>query len=96
MSDADAAAPTMPFDDDDASLRPVLDRIERLEREVRELQGALGRTGEPAVGAPVTLDHLQRRHIEAVLAGSQTLDAAARTLGIDSSTLYRKRKAYGL
>jgi DNA-binding NtrC family response regulator len=50
----------------------------------------------PAIGAPVTLDALERCHIEAVLAGSQTLDAAARTLGIDSSTLYRKRKAYGL
>ena len=25
-----------------------------------------------------------------------TLEAAARTLGIDGSTLYRKRKAYGL
>ncbi len=48
------------------------------------------------VGAPVSLDTLERRHIEAVLAGSNTLDAAARTLGIDSSTLYRKRKAYGL
>lgn len=48
------------------------------------------------VGAPITLDELQRRHIEAVLAGSDTLDAAARTLGIDASTLYRKRKAYGL
>jgi NtrC-family two-component system response regulator AlgB len=52
----------------------------------------------PAVapGAPVTLDELERRHIEAVLAEAETLDAAARTLGIDSSTLYRKRKAYGL
>ncbi len=50
----------------------------------------------PAVGAPVSLELLERRHIEAVLAGSHTLDAAARTLGIDSSTLYRKRKAYGL
>jgi len=51
----------------------------------------------PAVaGAAMTLDMLERRHIEAILAGSATLDAAARTLGIDSSTLYRKRKAYGL
>ena len=53
-------------------------------------------SSEAAVGAPVTLDLLERRHIEAVLAGCPTLDAAARTLGIDSSTLYRKRKAYGL
>ncbi|KFN49440.1 sigma-54-dependent transcriptional regulator [Arenimonas composti] len=50
----------------------------------------------PVAGAPMTLEVLERRHIEAILAGSPTLDAAARTLGIDSSTLYRKRKAYGL
>ena len=42
------------------------------------------------------LEVLERRHIEAVVANSETLEAAARTLGIDGSTLYRKRKAYGL
>ena len=68
---------------------------------VRQLQQAItpegdGAETEAAVGAPVTLDLLERKHIEAVLAGCPTLDAAARTLGIDSSTLYRKRKAYGL
>jgi NtrC-family two-component system response regulator AlgB len=55
-----------------------------------------GATVPVLVGAPVSLDVLERKHIEAVLAGSNTLDAAARTLGIDSSTLYRKRKAYGI
>jgi NtrC-family two-component system response regulator AlgB len=49
-----------------------------------------------AVGAPVSLEILERRHIEAVMANSETLEAAARTLGIDGSTLYRKRKSYGL
>ncbi|MFY2763184.1 sigma-54-dependent transcriptional regulator [Arenimonas sp. MALMAid1274] len=61
--------------------------------------GAVGTAdaGPPAVaGAPITLDVLERRHIEAILASSDTLDAAARTLGIDGSTLYRKRKSYGL
>ncbi len=47
-------------------------------------------------GAPMTIDLLERRHIEAVIAASETLDAAAKTLGIDGSTLYRKRKAYGI
>jgi NtrC-family two-component system response regulator AlgB len=47
-------------------------------------------------GAPFSLEELERLHIEGVLARSETLEAAARTLGIDSSTLYRKRKAYGL
>jgi NtrC-family two-component system response regulator AlgB len=47
-------------------------------------------------GAPFSLEELERMHIEGVVARSETLEAAARTLGIDSSTLYRKRKAYGL
>ena len=52
----------------------------------------------PAVvpGAPYSLEELERMHIQSVLAKCQTLEAAARTLGIDSSTLYRKRKAYGV
>lgn len=51
---------------------------------------------EVTAGTPITLDQLERLHIERVLADSESLDAAARTLGIDSSTLYRKRKAYNL
>jgi NtrC-family two-component system response regulator AlgB len=47
-------------------------------------------------GAPFSLEELERLHIQSVLARSDTLDAAAKTLGIDSSTLYRKRKAYGV
>ena len=43
-----------------------------------------------------SLDELEKAHIGAVLATSDTLDQAARTLGIDASTLYRKRKQYNL
>ncbi|MBT8767419.1 sigma-54-dependent response regulator transcription factor AlgB [Metapseudomonas boanensis] len=50
----------------------------------------------PRVGDPMSLEELERAHIAGVLAVSGTLDQAARTLGIDSSTLYRKRKLYGL
>jgi NtrC-family two-component system response regulator AlgB len=48
------------------------------------------------IGAELTLEQLERLHVEQVLARSSTLDQAARTLGIDASTLYRKRKAFGL
>ena len=48
------------------------------------------------VGAPMSLEELETAHIAAVLASSNTLDMAARTLGIDTSTLYRKRKQYNL
>jgi two-component system, NtrC family, response regulator AlgB len=49
-----------------------------------------------AIGTDISLEALERQHIEAVLARAETLDEAARILGIDASTLYRKRKAYGL
>ncbi len=48
------------------------------------------------VGGNVTLDQLEAEHIRRVLAATATLDEAALVLGIDPSTLYRKRKRYGL
>ncbi|MEO4048011.1 sigma-54-dependent response regulator transcription factor AlgB [Pseudomonas sp. CAU 1711] len=50
----------------------------------------------PRVGAALSLEQLEKAHIAAVLAASATLEQAAATLGIDVSTLYRKRKQYGL
>ena len=49
-----------------------------------------------AVGEGVPIDAVEVEHIRRVLATSPTLEDAARTLGIDPSTLYRKRKRYGL
>jgi NtrC-family two-component system response regulator AlgB len=51
---------------------------------------------DPMVGAEITLEHLEEVHIKRVLQNSQSLDAAARTLGIDPATLYRKRKRLNL
>jgi len=48
------------------------------------------------VGAMVSLDALEREHIARVVAQSPSLEAAARVLGIDATTLQRKRKRYGL
>ncbi|MEO7251286.1 MAG: sigma-54 dependent transcriptional regulator [Arenimonas sp.] len=47
-------------------------------------------------GAPCSLEELERLHIQSILSSCDTLEAAAKTLGIDSSTLYRKRKTYGV
>jgi two-component system, NtrC family, response regulator AlgB len=57
--------------------------------------------GRPAnkrveVGGQVTLEELEVEHIRRVLAAAPSLDAAAATLGINPSTLYRKRERYGL
>jgi NtrC-family two-component system response regulator AlgB len=48
------------------------------------------------VGSRVTLDQLEAEHIRHILASTPTIDEASTVLGIDPSTLYRKRKRYGL
>ncbi|MET0261657.1 MAG: sigma-54 dependent transcriptional regulator [Rariglobus sp.] len=48
------------------------------------------------VGGRVTLDDLESEHIRRVLALTKTLDDAAKVLGIDPATLYRKRQKLGL
>jgi NtrC-family two-component system response regulator AlgB len=52
--------------------------------------------GDVALGSPVTLEAIEREHIARVVLHSATLESAARTLGIDATTLQRKRKRYGL
>jgi NtrC-family two-component system response regulator AlgB len=64
-----------------------------------ELPAQIGATLPPVkmeVGGAVTLDQLEAEHIRRVLASTPTLEEAATTLGIDPSTLYRKRKKYAL
>ena len=48
----------------------------------------------PHVGGDFTLDEIEREHILRVRRRSETLEDAARILGIDTSTLWRKRKKY--
>jgi NtrC-family two-component system response regulator AlgB len=48
------------------------------------------------VGAQVSLEHLEAEHIRRILQSAATIEEAATILGIDPSTLYRKRKKYGL
>jgi NtrC-family two-component system response regulator AlgB len=49
-----------------------------------------------ALGGRVTLEELEAEHIRRVLTTTSTIEEAAEVLGIDPSTLYRKRKRYGL
>ena len=48
----------------------------------------------PRLGSDVSLEDIEREHIQRVVARAPTLEDAARILGIDSSTLWRKRKKY--
>jgi NtrC-family two-component system response regulator AlgB len=44
----------------------------------------------------LTLEQMERRHIEVVLEQAMTLEEAAEMLGINVATLWRKRRRYGL
>jgi NtrC-family two-component system response regulator AlgB len=46
------------------------------------------------VGGDFSLDAIERAHILSVMAHAHSLDSAAAVLGIDASTLWRKRKRY--
>ena len=49
-----------------------------------------------AIGSDVSLEALEEAHIRSVLQQATSLDAAAKILGIDPATLYRKRKRLNL
>jgi two-component system, NtrC family, response regulator AlgB len=48
------------------------------------------------IPAAASLDDVEREHISRVLAASATLEEAADTLGINVTTLWRKRRRYGI
>ena len=52
--------------------------------------------GRMNIGDLVTLEELEREHIIQVLQKTPDLGTAARVLGIDPATLYRKRKRLSL
>ncbi len=73
----------------------------------RVMEHTLGHSNEPLVaGSPglavaftpsdVSLEDLERQHIQQVLSSASTLEEAAGILGINLSTLWRKRRRYGL
>jgi NtrC-family two-component system response regulator AlgB len=102
-ADAQAALQTYDWPGNVRELQNVIERVVILSRgehiSAREL-GLDTETDElPArlrVGDPVSLETLERAHIAAIVAVCNTLEGAANTLGIDPSTLWRKRKQYGI
>ena len=50
----------------------------------------------PQVGDLVSLETIEEMHIRQVLAATKSLEEAARVLGLDPATLWRRRKKYGV
>ena len=48
----------------------------------------------PRLGGDFSVEAIEREHILRVIARTATLEDAAKILGIDASTLWRKRKKY--
>jgi NtrC-family two-component system response regulator AlgB len=59
-----------------------------------EFQG--GKKADEGLGDAVSLEKLEEMHIRQVLTRSKSLEEAARVLGIDLATLYRRRRKYGI
>ena len=66
--------------------------------ELNHLPAQTGNANRAAPGAAetLTLEQMEAEHIRRILAATPTIDDAAAALGIDPSTLYRKRKRYGI
>ena len=82
-------------------LRNVIERASIICSEERVQVSHLGLSAQanpcaPQIGDQLSLEALEKAHISAVMANSDSLDQAAKTLGIDASTLYRKRKQLSL
>jgi NtrC-family two-component system response regulator AlgB len=98
---AEAALKAYPWPGNVRELRNAVERGVILTRDglvgLEHLPGQLTAAAATRVelGGPVTLDELEAEHIRRVVASSPSLDEAARILGIDPSTLYRKRKRIG-
>ncbi len=61
-----------------------------------DLPAALAASRAAPTSDHLSLDAVEENHIRRVLAAAKTLEEAARILGVDLSTLWRRRKKYGI
>jgi NtrC-family two-component system response regulator AlgB len=100
--EAEAALQTYAWPGNIRELRNAIERGVILTHDnqvgLRDLPASLGgATGSTIMlGGPMTLEDVEKEHMRRVLATSASLEDAAAILGIDPSTLYRKRKKLGI
>lgn len=99
--DAAAALRTYAWPGNVRELRNVIERAVILCRSdrvgVEHLPGSFSiKRSEPQLGDPVPFDQIEAVHIRRVVAGTKSMEEAARVLEIDAATLWRKRKKYGI
>ena len=74
----------------------ILTEGDLIEAEDLALKGSDRESSVPRVGSEATLEQLEEAHIRRILEKAESIEKAARILGIDTATLYRKRKKMGL
>ena len=67
---------------------------EDLPMDMRTVQSASGSTPQP--GDMISLEKLEEIHVRKVLERTASVAEAAKILGIDDATIYRKRKKMGM
>lgn len=73
----------------------ILCRKERID--VDDLPPGIVADPEPAqIGGRFTIEQLEEQHIRRVLSKTKSLQEAAEILGVDQTTLWRRRKQYGI
>ena len=73
----------------------ILARSQVLEPESFPERIAASASEAPVLGGNFTVEDIEREHALRVMAHAATMEEAARILGIDVSTLWRKRKKWG-
>ena len=81
-------------------LRNVIERAVVLSRgdkiTVNDLPDRIFATPQVTGARNLTLEQMERRHIQFVMEQAMTLEEAAEMLGINVATLWRKRRRYGM